>query len=60
MRWIHRKVTLSVTDRLWDLWVRTFAYIERLFDCFLSIFVQVYAAQGSAPKEGDNVTAGCT
>jgi hypothetical protein len=24
------------TDRLWDLWVRTFAYIERSFDCFLS------------------------
>jgi len=36
------------TNRLWDLWVRTFAHVERLFDCFLSIptLVQVYAAQG--------------
>jgi hypothetical protein len=36
------------TDRLWDLWVRTFAYVERLFDCFLSLstLVRVYAAQG--------------
>jgi len=36
------------TDRLWDLWVRTFAYVERLFDCFLSFstLVRVYAAQG--------------
>jgi len=46
------------TDRLWDLWVCTFAYIERLFGCFLSTLVRVYAAQGgSAPNEGDNVTA---
>jgi len=36
------------TNRLWDLWDRTFAYVERLFDCFLSFptFVRVYAAQG--------------
>jgi hypothetical protein len=36
------------TDRLWDLWVRTFAYVELLFDCFLSFstLVRVYAAQG--------------
>jgi len=34
------------TDRLWDLWVPTFAYVARLFDCFLSTLVQVYAAQG--------------
>jgi len=32
---IHRKVTLSGTDRLWDLWVCTIAYVERLFDCLL-------------------------
>jgi hypothetical protein len=24
------------TDRLWDLWVRTFPYVEWMFDCFLS------------------------
>jgi len=24
------------TDQSWDLWVRTFAYVEQLFDCFLS------------------------
>ena len=36
------------TDRLWDIWVRTIAYVERLFDCFLSFstLVRVYAAQG--------------
>jgi hypothetical protein len=36
------------TDRLWDLWVCKFAYVERLFDCFLSIstLVRDYAAQG--------------
>ena len=45
------------TDRFWDLWVRTFAYVEQLFGCFLSTIVRVYAPQGSAPKEGDNVTA---
>jgi len=27
---------LSCTDRLWDLWVRTIAYVERLFDYSLS------------------------
>jgi len=36
------------TNRLWDLWVHTFAYVEWLFDCFLSFrtFVRVYTAQG--------------
>ena len=36
------------TDRLWDLWVRTFAYVGRLFDCFLSFptLVRDYATQG--------------
>jgi len=36
------------TDRLWALWVRTFAYVEQLFDCFLSFspLVPVYAAHG--------------
>jgi hypothetical protein len=36
------------TNRLGDLCVRTFAYVERLFDCFLSFstLVRDYAAQG--------------
>jgi len=47
---IHRKVTLSGTDRLWDLGVLTIAYVKRLFDCFLPFFtfpilVRDYAAQ---------------
>jgi len=47
---IHRKVTLSGTDRLWDLWVPTIAYVEQLFDCFLPFFsfptlIRDYAAQ---------------
>jgi len=47
------------TDRLWDLWVRTFVYVERLYECFLSILL-LYAfmqPRGSAPKEGHNVMA---
>jgi len=40
------------TDRLWDLWVRTFAYVERLFGCFLSTLVRVYAAQGVCTERG--------
>jgi len=47
------------TNRLWDLWVRTFAYVERLFDCFHS-FLLLYGImqpRESAPKEGDNVMA---
>jgi len=49
----------SGTDRGRDLWVRMFAYVERLFDCFYS-FLLLYGFMqpwGSAPKEGDNVTA---
>jgi len=47
------------TDRLWDLWVRTFAYVERLFDychSFLLLY-EIMQPRGSAPKEGDNVMA---
>jgi len=46
-------------DRLWDLCVRTFAYVARLCDCFPS-FLLLYGImqpRGSAPKEGDNVMA---
>jgi hypothetical protein len=48
------------TDRLWDLWVGTFAYVEQLFDLFLSILLLYGFMQprGSAPKAGDNVMAG--
>jgi len=58
-RRIRRKVALSGTDWLWDLCVRTFAYVERLLDCFLS-FLLLYGfmqPRESAPKEGDNVMA---
>jgi len=34
------------TDRFWDLWLLTFVYVERLFGCFVSTLVRVYAAQG--------------
>ena len=59
VRRICRKVALSGTDRLSDLWVRTFAYVEQLFDCCHS-FLLLYGIMqpwGSAPKEGDNVMA---
>jgi len=45
------------TDRLWDLWVRTFVYVEWLFNCCHS-FLPLYGImqpRGSALKEGDNV-----
>jgi hypothetical protein len=47
------------TDRLRDLWVRMFAYVERLFDCFLSFLLlcEFLQPRGSAPKWGDNVMA---
>jgi len=42
------------TNRVWDLWVRTFAYVERLFDRFHSFptLVHVYAAQGVCTMRG--------
>jgi hypothetical protein len=47
------------TDRLWDLWVRTFTYVEWLFDCFHSVLLlyRIMQPRGSAPKVGDIVTA---
>jgi len=47
------------TDRLWDLWGRTFAYVELLFDRFyyLLLLYGFMQPRRSAPKEGDNVTA---
>ena len=36
MHGIRRKVAIERTDRLWDLWVRLIAYVERLFDYSLS------------------------
>jgi len=40
------------TDRLWDLCVRTFAYVEWLFDCFHSFLLlyRIMQPRGSAPK----------
>jgi len=40
--------------QLWDLCARTFAYVEWLFDCFLSFptLVRVYTAQGVCTYRG--------
>jgi len=46
---IHRKVTLSGTDWLWDLWVRTIAYVERLFDCFLPFLYFYFCTRLCSP-----------
>jgi len=50
---------MNGTDQLWDLGVRTFAYVERLFDCFHSFLLLhgLLQPRGSAPIEGDDVTA---
>jgi hypothetical protein len=43
----------SGTDRLWDLWVRTFAYVEPLFDCFLFYScTRIYSPGGLHLKMG--------
>jgi len=60
VRQIRRKVALCGTDWERDLLIRTSTYMERLFDCFLS-FLSLYGGlqpRGSAPEEGDDVTAG--
>jgi hypothetical protein len=59
VRRIRRKVALSGTDRLRDLWVRTIAYGERgLIISFPFLLLYGFTQpRGSAPKEGDNVTA---
>jgi len=43
VRRIRRKVDMSCTNWLWDLWVRTIAYVERLFGCFLSVSFLSYS-----------------
>jgi len=54
---------LSCTDRLWDLRVRTIAYVGRLFHSLFPFpsFLLHWLGQPrrSAPKERDNVTAAC-
>jgi len=61
VRQILRKVTLSGTDRLWDLWVRTIAYVGWLFHSLFPfsspLWYRLWQPRRSAPKEGDNVTA---
>jgi len=52
VRRIHRKVTLRGTDRLWDLWIHMIAYVERLFDCFLSISFLSYSCTGLCSPGG--------
>jgi len=56
---MRRNVALSGPDQFRDLWVHTIAYVEWLFDSFLS-FLLLYRfmqPKGSAPKEGDNLMA---
>ena len=38
------------TDRVWDLRVHTFAYVERLFDCFLSYSCTGLYSPGGLPQ----------
>jgi len=58
MRRIHRKVTLSGIDRLWDLWVRTIAYVKRLFDCSLSVSFLSYSCTGLCSPGGLHLKKG--
>jgi len=45
------------TVQLWDLWVRTFAYVERLVFFHFLLLYRFMQPRRSASKEGDNVTA---
>jgi len=58
VRQIDRKVTLLGTDRLWDLWVRTIAYVERLFDWFLFISFLSYSCTGLCNPGGLHLKRG--
>jgi len=42
------------TDRLWDLWVRMFAHVERLFDCchFFQLLYGIMQPRGLHIKRG--------
>jgi len=55
---IHREVTLSDTNRLWNIWVHTIAYVERLFDCFLSISFLSYSCTGLCSPGGLHLKRG--
>ena len=61
VRRIRRKVAIERADQLWDLWVRTIAYVGWLFYSlipFTSLLLYWrWQPRRSAPKEGDNVTA---
>jgi len=52
------RLPLSCTDRLWDLWVCTIAYVERLFDCFLSISSLSYSCTGLCSPGGLHLKRG--
>jgi hypothetical protein len=55
---ICRKVTLSGTDRLRDLWIRTIAYVEQLFDWFLFISFLSYSCTGLCNPGGLHLKRG--
>ena len=56
-----RRSPLSCTDRLWDIWVRTIAYVGWLFHSLFPfpsfLLYWLWQPRRSAPKERDNVTA---
>jgi hypothetical protein len=52
------RLPLSYTDRLWDLWVRTIAYVERLFDYSLSFPFIAFSCTGFGSPGGLCVKSG--
>ena len=52
-------VGLGGTVLFWDLWVCTFVYIERIFDCchYSLVLYVILQPRGSACKVGDDVLA---
>jgi len=49
---------LHGTDGLWDLWVRTIAYVERSFDGFLSVSFLSYSCTGLCSPGGLHLKRG--
>ena len=58
MHRIHQKVTLCITDRLWDLWVRTIAHVEQLLACFHYIDFLSYSCTGLCTPRGLHLNRG--
>jgi len=63
LRQMRRKVGMSCTHPMWNIWVQITAYVEWLFHSLFAfpscLLYCHWQPRWSAPKEGDNVTVAC-